>query len=112
MGFNTNATTIPSLVGRGDLIVSDELNHTSIVNGARSSGAAIRVFRHNDAGDLERVLEEAIVMGMPRTRRPWNKIIVMVEGIYSMEGEYCKLKSIVAIKKKFDVFLYLDEAHR
>ena len=111
MGFNTNATTIPALVGKGDLIISDELNHTSIVNGARSSGAAIRVFKHNDADNLEQILQEAIVMGAPRTRRPWNKIIVMVEGIYSMEGEYCNLASIVKITKKYGVYLYLDEAH-
>lgn len=111
MGFNTNATTIPSLVNKGDLIISDVLNHTSIVNGARSSGAAIRVFKHNDADNLEEVLREAIVMGMPRTRRPWNKIVIMVEGIYSMEGEYCNLANIVKVKKKYGVYLYLDEAH-
>jgi serine palmitoyltransferase len=111
MGFNTNATTIPALVGKGDLIISDELNHTSIVNGARVSGAAIRTFKHNDADNLDNVLREAIVMGAPRTRRPWKKIMVMVEGIYSMEGEYCNLKTIVAVCKKYGVYLYLDEAH-
>ena len=58
MGFATNATTIPALVGKGDLIVSDALNHTSIVNGARSSAALVRIFKHNDAFDLERVLRE------------------------------------------------------
>jgi serine palmitoyltransferase len=63
MGFNTNASTIPALVGRGDLLISDELNHTSIVNGARASGAAIRTFRHNDMDRLEEIIREAIVMG-------------------------------------------------
>ena len=111
MGFNTNATTIPSLVGKGDLIISDALNHTSIVAGARASGAAIRIFKHNSASDLDKVLSEAIVMGMPRTRRPWRKIVVMVEGIYSMEGEYCNLRSIVSVCKKYGVYVYLDEAH-
>mmetsp|Transcript_10619 Transcript_10619/g.19230 ORF Transcript_10619/g.19230 Transcript_10619/m.19230 type:complete len:597 (+) Transcript_10619:113-1903(+) len=111
MGFNTNATTIPALVSKGDLIISDQLNHTSIVSGARASGAAVRVFKHNDHNDLDKVLREAIVMGMPRTRRPWNKIVVMVEGIYSMEGEYCNLKNIVKVCKQFGVYLYLDEAH-
>jgi serine palmitoyltransferase len=111
MGFNTNATTIPALVGRGDLVISDELNHTSIVNGARASGAAIRIFRHNDMANLEEILRETIVMGRPRTRRPWNKILVIVEGIYSMEGEYCDLKSIVSICKKYGAYVYLDEAH-
>ena len=111
MGFNTNATTIPSLVGRGDLLISDELNHTSIVNGARASGAAIRIFRHNDSKNLEEILRECIIMGRPRTRRPWNKILVVVEGIYSMEGEYCDLRNIVRVSKKYGAYVYLDEAH-
>jgi serine palmitoyltransferase len=111
MGFNTNATTIPALMGRGDLIVSDELNHTSIVNGARTSGAAIRCFRHNDTKHLEEILKEAIVMGQPRTRRPWKKVMVIVEGIYSMEGEYCDLRNVVKVCKKYGAYVYLDEAH-
>jgi len=111
MGFNTNATTIPALMGRGDLIISDECNHTSIVNGARTSGAAIRCFDHNDADNLEEILKEAIVLGQPRTRRPWRKIMVIVEGIYSMEGEYCDLRSIVRVCKKYGAYVYLDEAH-
>lgn len=111
MGFNTNATTIPALVGKGDLVISDELNHTSIVSGARASGAAIRIFRHNDVTNLEAILREAIVMGKPRTRRPWNKILVVVEGIYSMEGEYCDLKNVVRLCKKYGAYVYLDEAH-
>jgi serine palmitoyltransferase len=111
MGFNTNATTIPALMGRGDLLISDELNHTSIVNGARASGAAIRIFHHNDTDHLEDILREAIVMGRPRTRRPWNKIMVVVEGIYSMEGEYCDLANVVRVCKKYGAYVYLDEAH-
>ena len=111
MGFNTNATIIPTLTSRGDLIISDELNHTSIVNGARASGAAIRTFGHNDSNDLELILREAIVYGQPRTRRPWNRILVVVEGIYSMEGEYCDLRNIVTVCKKYGAYVYLDEAH-
>ena len=111
MGFNTNATTIPALMGRGDLIVSDELNHTSIVNGARKSGSAIRCFRHNDSKHLEEILKEAIVMGQPRTRRAWKKIMVIVEGIYSMEGEYCDLPSVIKVCKQYGAYVYVDEAH-
>ena len=111
MGFNTNATVIPALMTSGDLIISDQLNHTSIVNGARGSGAAIRVFRHNDTENLEQILREAIIMGQPRTRRPWKKIMVVVEGIYSMEGEYADLRNIVRVCKKFGAYVYLDEAH-
>mmetsp|Transcript_3800 Transcript_3800/g.5654 ORF Transcript_3800/g.5654 Transcript_3800/m.5654 type:complete len:624 (+) Transcript_3800:130-2001(+) len=111
MGFNTNATTIPALLSKGDLLLSDESNHTSIVNGARASGAFVKTFRHNDACHLEAILKEAIVMGQPRTRRPWNKILVIVEGIYSMEGEYCNLRAISQVCKQYKAYLYLDEAH-
>lgn len=111
MGFNTNATTIPALMGSGDLIVSDELNHTSIVNGARTSGAAIRCFRHNDSKHLAEILKEAIVLGQPRTRRPWKRIMVIVEGIYSMEGEYCDLRNVVKVCKEYGAYIYVDEAH-
>lgn len=111
MGFNTNATVIPALVSHGDLLISDQLNHTSIVNGARASGAAIRTFQHNDVKNLDAILREAIVLGQPRTRRPWNKLMVIVEGIYSMEGEYCDLRNIVRVAKKYGAYVYLDEAH-
>jgi serine palmitoyltransferase len=111
MGYNTNATTIPALVGPGDLILSDELNHTSIVNGARASGATIRTFHHNDVAHLESVLREAILIGRPKTHRPWNKILVLVEGIYSMEGEFPDLPTIVSVCKKYGAYIYLDEAH-
>lgn len=112
MGFATNATGIPGLVGEGTLIVSDSLNHSSIVAGVRSaSGSRVVVFRHNDVADLERVLRENIAFGQPRTRRPWRKALIVVEGIYSMEGEMCPLRAIVEIKKKYKAYLFVDEAH-
>jgi len=111
MGYGTNLTTIPCLMGAGTLIVSDALNHTSIVNGARSSPAAIRVFPHNNHSQLEEILKEAIVNGQPKHHRPWKKILVMVEGIYSMEGEICKLAEIVRVCKKYKAYIYVDEAH-
>ncbi|CAL5327479.1 unnamed protein product [Camellia sinensis] len=111
MGYVTNSAILPVLVGKGGLIISDSLNHNSIVNGARGSGATIRVFQHNTPSHLERVLREQIADGQPRTHRPWKKIIVVVEGIYSMEGELCKLPEIVAICKKYKAYIYLDEAH-
>ncbi|KAL6136026.1 hypothetical protein ACLB2K_061328 [Fragaria x ananassa] len=111
MGYVTNSAILPVLIGKGGLIVSDSLNHNSIVNGARGSGASICVFQHNTPSHLEEVLREQIAEGQPRTRRPWKKIIVIVEGIYSMEGELCKLPEIIAICKKYKVFTYLDEAH-
>lgn len=111
MGYDTNTATIPALMGSESLIVSDSLNHTSIVNGARNSASNIRVFRHNDPSHLEDVLREAIVRGQPKHHRPWKKILVMVEGIYSMEGDICRLPEIVRICKKYKCYIYVDEAH-
>ncbi|XP_038846118.1 serine palmitoyltransferase 3-like [Salvelinus namaycush] len=111
MGFATNSMNIPALVGKGCLILSDELNHTSLILGARLSGATIWVFKHNNTQSLERLLREAVCTGQPRTHRPWKKILIMVEGIYSMEGSVVRLPDIVALKKKYKAYLYLDEAH-
>ncbi|KAK1281671.1 Long chain base biosynthesis protein 2a [Acorus calamus] len=111
MGYVTNSAIIPVLMRKGGLIISDTLNHNSIVNGARASGATIRVFQHNSPSHLEEVLREQIAEGQPRTHRPWKKIIVVVEGIYSMEGELCNLPEIIAVCKKYKAYTYLDEAH-
>uniref|UniRef100_A0A673BXQ0 serine C-palmitoyltransferase n=1 Tax=Sphaeramia orbicularis TaxID=375764 RepID=A0A673BXQ0_9TELE len=111
MGFATNSMNIPALVGKGCLILSDELNHTSLILGARLSGATIRVFKHNNMHSLEKMLREAICSGQPRTHRPWRKILIMVEGVYSMEGSVVRLPEIIALKKKYKAYLYLDEAH-
>jgi len=111
MGWATNSTAIPSLVGKGSLILSDSLNHNSIVAGCRSSGAKIRVFQHNNVKDLERQILKALGDGQPRTHLRWKKILIIVEGIYSMEGETSPLKEIVEIKNKYKCYLYVDEAH-
>ena len=111
MGFVTNATVFPALVGKGCLMISDQLNHSSIRFGARVSGAVIDMFKHNDMTDLERLLRERISQGQPRTHRPWRKILVAVEGLYSMEGTLCNLPGLIALKKKYKFNLYVDEAH-
>jgi serine palmitoyltransferase len=111
MGYATNSTSIAALIGKGGLIISDCLNHASIVMGCRATGAKTMVFKHNDPVDLERVIRQAIAEGQPRTGRDWTKILIVVEGIYSMEGEILRLPEIVAIKKKYKAFLYVDEAH-
>jgi len=111
MGFATNSTNIPTLVGKGCLILSDELNHASLVLGSRLSGAVIRTYQHNNMQDLERHLKDAVVYGQPHSRRPWRKILVIVEGVYSMEGSIVKLPEVIALKKKYKAYLYLDEAH-
>ncbi|KAJ1652498.1 serine palmitoyltransferase component [Dispira simplex] len=111
MGFATNSTTLPALVSKGCLLISDEFNHASLVTGSRLSGATIRVFRHNDTSHLESMLREAISQGQPRTHRPWKKILVVVEGLYSMEGQFCDLPGVVALKEKYKFYLFVDEAH-
>ncbi|CAO3673917.1 unnamed protein product [Rhizopus microsporus] len=111
MGFATNSTTIPALVNKGCLIISDELNHSSIIFGVRLSGASVRVFKHNNMVDLKNVLREAISQGQPRTHRPWKKILVIVEGLYSMEGSIVNLPELLKLKREYKFYLYVDEAH-
>jgi len=111
MGFATNSTVLPALCSKGTLIISDSLNHASLVVGARSSEAKIKTFKHNDPKDCEKMLRESIIQGQPRTHQPWKKIYIIVEGLYSMEGEICKLPQFVALKKKYKAYLYVDEAH-
>lgn len=111
MGYVTNASSFSALVSKGCLIISDELNHASIRIGARLSGAVITMFKHNNMSELERVLREAISQGQPRTHRPWKKILVVVEGLYSMEGTMCDLPGILELKRKYNFYLFVDEAH-
>lgn len=112
MGFATNSMNIPCLADKNALIISDELNHASIVTGCRLSSCTKRTFRHNNMQDLENVLRSSILHGNPnRYGKPYNKIIVIVEGIYSMEGTICRLDQIVTLKQKYKFYIYLDEAH-
>ncbi|OLL23417.1 Serine palmitoyltransferase 2 [Neolecta irregularis DAH-3] len=111
MGFGTNATAFPALVEKGCLVISDEFNHSSIRYGARLSGCFITIFKHNDMQDLERVLREYISQGQRRTHRPWKKILVVVEGLYSMEGSMCNLPGLIRLKDRYKFYLYVDEAH-
>ncbi|ETO19319.1 serine palmitoyltransferase [Reticulomyxa filosa] len=107
MGWATNTTAIPALVGKGCLVISDSMNHNSIIVGARNSGSVIRTFAHNDVKELEKIVRRSIIEGQPRTHRPWKKILIIVEGVYSMEGEICRLAEIVQIKKKYKVNFFL-----
>jgi serine palmitoyltransferase len=103
MGFATNSTFIPALVGKGCLVISDELNHASIRVGVRLSGANVRMFKHNDMDCLESLLREVISQGQPKTHRPWKKILIIVEGLYSMEGTLVDLPRILELKQKYKV---------
>jgi len=116
MGFATNSTVLPALFeakagGKGMLVLSDELNHRSIVEGVRLSGTTVRAFTHNNMPALEKELKRAVEEGQPGSGAPWRKIFVVVEGIYSMEGDFCRLREIVTLKNRYGAYLYLDEAH-
>ncbi|EFA83279.1 serine C-palmitoyltransferase subunit [Heterostelium album PN500] len=111
MGFATNSGSLPALVGKGALIISDSLNHASLATGCKNTGTKIKVFKHNDTKHLEQVIRESIIQGQPKTHRPWTMILIIVEGIYSMEGEIGNLPEIIRIKKKYNCYLYVDEAH-
>lgn len=111
MGFATNSLNLPCLMTDGCLVLSDEKNHASIITGVRQAGVTTRVFRHNNMRDLERRLQEAVCLGQPKTGAPWRKVFIVVEGIFSMEGTIVRLPEIVALKKKYKAYVYLDEAH-
>nr|CAD7257540.1 unnamed protein product [Timema shepardi] len=111
MGFATNTLNLPSLVSNQCLVLSDEKNHASLILGLRLSGATVRVFEHNNMKALEELARDAIVYGQPRTHRPWDKIFIVAEGVFSMEGSIVHLPEMIAIKKKYKLYLYLDEAH-
>ncbi|MFO1062573.1 MAG: aminotransferase class I/II-fold pyridoxal phosphate-dependent enzyme [Pirellulales bacterium] len=102
-GHATNETTIGHLVGPGDLIVHDALSHNSIVQGAILSGARRRPFPHNDWQALESILAEV--------RASYRRILVVVEGVYSMDGDFPDLPKFIDVKKRYKSWLMVDEAH-
>jgi len=102
-GHATNETIIGHLVGPQDLIVHDAFAHNSIVQGAILSGARRRPFKHNDWRDLFEILKDA--------RRDFRRVLIAVEGLYSMDGDYPDLPRFVEVKKRFKAWLYVDEAH-
>ncbi|WUR02545.1 serine palmitoyltransferase 2 (SPTLC2) [Vairimorpha necatrix] len=111
MGYGTNTSNIPCLLSEGTLVYSDILNHASIITGLKMGKAVIKTFKHNDMEDLEKRLIFDISQGQPTTHRSWEKIIVIVEGIYSMEGTILKLNELINLKKKYKFYIFIDEAH-
>ncbi|XP_050669710.1 serine palmitoyltransferase 2 isoform X2 [Leptidea sinapis] len=105
MGFATNSMGLPGLLGSSSLVLSDEANHASLILGLRLARVTVRVFRHNDLAHLETLARAAIAEGT------WKRIVVVVEGVYSMEGSVVPLKALVALKKRLGLAIYLDEAH-
>ena len=102
-GYAANVGTIPSLVGRGDLVLSDELNHASLIDGCRLSRATIRVYPHNDLETLERLLAEH------QGHHP--RILVVTESVFSMEGDRAPLGPIRTLSERYGAWLMVDEAH-
>ncbi|CEP63077.1 serine C-palmitoyltransferase LCB2 LALA0_S07e01882g [Lachancea lanzarotensis] len=110
-GYGSNANFFNSILDPKCLVISDELNHTSIRTGVRLSGATVKAFKHNNMENLEKLIKEQIVSGQPKTHRPWKKIMICVEGLYSMEGTMCHLPKLVELKNKYKCYLFVDEAH-
>ena len=102
-GFNTNLAVIPALVGRGDVIFSDELNHASIIDGCRLSRAEIVRFKHADPQDLKKKLEEY-------KEYPGKKLVV-TDGVFSMDGDVAPLDKYVEVAEEYDAITMVDDAH-
>ena len=102
-GYGTNASVFAHLFGAGDLILYDELSHNSIARGVTASQAASRSFRHNDHVQLDGLLRDL--------RGKYRRVVVAIEGVYSMDGDYPDLPRFIEVKKRHDALLYVDEAH-
>lgn len=101
-GFSVNAGVIPAVVGRGDYIICDDRDHASIVDGRRLSFAKQLHYKHNDMEDLENLLKTL----------PYEAVkLIVVDGVFSMEGDLCKLPEIVELKHKYNCSVMVDEAH-
>lgn len=105
-GFMANQGLIPQLCGRGDLYVSDELNHGSIIDGVRLSHADRAIYKHKDVEDLARVMEEA-----EKHDPPYNHIWIITDGVFSMDGDLAPLPEIAKIAKEHGAGVYVDDAH-
>lgn len=104
-GFNGNMGAIPAVMKKGDAILSDELNHASIIDGCRLSGAKIIRCKHQDMEDLEAKAKEAVESG------EYNKIMYITDGVFSMDGDVAKIDEIVEIAEKYNLITYVDDAH-
>lgn len=102
-GHATNVTTIGTLFGPKDLIVHDSLSHNSVIEGIKLSGATRRAFAHNDPQALEQVLSEI--------RGNFERVLILIEGLYSMDGDIPDLPKFIDIKNRYKAFLMVDEAH-
>ncbi len=102
-GLNCNIGTIQAITDKGDLIISDELNHASIIDGVRLSKADKAVYKHGDMDDLERVIKEK--------RDDYLNVLIITDGVFSMDGDLANLPEIVKLAKKYNCLTYVDDAH-
>ncbi|HNX45192.1 MAG TPA: glycine C-acetyltransferase [Anaerolineaceae bacterium] len=102
-GFSANGATIPALVGKEDVIFSDELNHASIIDGSRLSGAKILRYAHCNPQDLERVVQE--------TAGTYRRGLVITDGVFSMDGDYAPLDKLVEVADRYGLMTMVDDAH-
>lgn len=105
-GFAANAGLIPQLVGKEDLIISDELNHGSIIDGVRLAHAERAVYKHANVADLHRVLEEA-----EKHSPPYRRILIITDGVFSMEGDIAPLDGVAKAGAEHGAMVYVDDAH-
>jgi glycine C-acetyltransferase len=102
-GFTANAGTVSAILGKEDIIISDELNHASIIDGCRLSRAEIKIFPHKNLSALEGILQE--------TERHPGKKLVITDGVFSMEGDIAPLPQIVELAERYGAIMMLDDAH-
>jgi glycine C-acetyltransferase len=102
-GFNANLATIPALVGKEDVIFSDRLNHASIIDGCRLSGAKIIAYEHNNAESLEEQIKENL--------SKYRRALIVSDGVFSMDGDIAPLPALYEVAKKHDILLMVDDAH-
>ena len=110
-GFAANTGVIPTITGETDLIVSDELNHASIIDGMRLSKAPRKVFRHADVAALRAVLDEATQKGRDGAGAPYRLILVVTDGVFSMDGDIAPLRGIVEAAEAYGAAVMVDDAH-
>lgn len=104
-GFNCNAGAIQAVMDKKDAILSDELNHASIIDGCRLSGAKIIRYKHNDMNDLREKAKAARESGL------YNKLMVISDGVFSMDGDVVDLPGMVKVAEELDLITYIDDAH-
>ena len=110
-GFTANTGVIPTITGEGDLIVSDELNHASIIDGMRLSKAPRKIFKHADVESLRSVLDQAVEHGREGTGLPYRLILVVTDGVFSMDGDIAPLPGIVEAAESANAAVFVDDAH-